>query len=197
MTTKLILYNETVALLGQLKFTEKPRLVLNDFYAEAQQHCLEQGLWSFALRVSTETSDTTATVGYAKVFNKPSDWIRTAMVSGTATFTEPIHKYEDEGSVIRAEVTTLYLKYVSNDASYGLNLAKWPQLFSDYFVAHLAREACLRITRNGALLGELGDREKLKLAAALKVHAMEDGNVDESDKRCPQIAEAVAARRQA
>lgn len=180
-TTQLVLYNKALALLGQRKLAStsegvEPRRVLDDFYSGAQQHCLEQGVWNFAIRNSTETSDATNTIGFTYTFNKPSDWIRTAMISADANFSAPLLDYRDEAGTIQANVSTIYLKYVSNNSSYGLSLTNWTQLFEDYFCAHLARVACPRIITGAsdALIDRLEKNERRARAAARAKDAMND-----------------------
>jgi hypothetical protein len=154
----------------------EPRRVLDLHYAAALAHCLELGVWNFAIRSSTETYDATVTTGgYTYSFTKPTDWIRTAMISADSSFSVPLLSYADEATVIRADVTTLYLKYVSNSATLGGGLlTRWPQVFTDYVVANLAMRAAPRLAPSAPVIERIQKVERKAKAVAQSSDAMND-----------------------
>ena len=156
MTTQLSLYNQALQLLKERKLTaldspaeEKSQIELDTVWDNgATDYCLEQAYWNFATR-DIELSydpDTTPAFGLQYAFNKPSDWKRTSAICSDELFTVPHLSYRDRGSFWYSDLDTLYISYVSNDASYGGDLSLWPQVFVKYVAAYLASEACLRIT---------------------------------------------------
>lgn len=152
--TKLSLYQGALVLLGERKLTaltdnvESRRTLDQIWDNNAQDYCLSNGLWNFAIRtVSIDADpDYTPTFGYANAFTKPSDWLITNGVSSDEYFTNPENSYADEAGFIFSDSDTLYLSYVSNHADYGGNLSLWTTAFRRYFEAYLAFEAAERIT---------------------------------------------------
>lgn len=145
MTTKLLVFNQALRLLGERRLTSTSeardaRYHLDDAYSDALGYCLEQGYWNFAMRaVSCTDSDTlTVAFGYAYAFEKPSDWVRTYLLSDNGDFLPALLHYNDEAGVWYADITPLYAKYVSNDSSYGADLGLWPDTFSYYVSTRLA-----------------------------------------------------------
>jgi hypothetical protein len=177
MATKLGLYNDALAHLGERKLVtladdDESRHTLDLHYDRAVRYCLEQGLWNFALRaVAADASASLAPAfGYAHAFEKPADWIRTAQVSADQRFAAPLACYEEEGGGLwYADVDPLYVQYVSDDAGYGRDLAHWPETFADYVGCHLARRVCLRLTASETRLERLERLEqRLRIDARAK-----------------------------
>lgn len=146
-TTKLAVYNGTLRLLGDTKLASlsearEPRRILDDLWTEHTAICLESGNWNFALRSVQIDYDPSVTLsfGYAYAFEKPDDWLRTAALSVDESFTVPFLDYVDEADYWKADTTPLYVKYVSGDSAYGMDLGRWPASFSLYVQAHLAAE---------------------------------------------------------
>lgn len=155
MTTQLALYNGALTELGErniasLSENREPRRVLDDVYAGVVAECLEAGQWSFAVRTIQIEADPSLTTdfGYQNVFTKPDDWVRTVGLSASEYFNPPLIGYKDEASYWLADIDPLYVMYVSNDSSYGLNLGIWPASFAKYVTLSLAQQICRRITSN-------------------------------------------------
>ena len=153
MTSKLVLYNEALGHLESGALTSlsedvAPRHVLDTYYAGAQKFCLEQGFWNFAMRTIQidKSTSATPTFGYSNSFEKPTDWIRTYQVSASEVFNPPLLDFVDEPNFWYANVDPMYVRYVSNDSAYGLDLSIWPETFAEYFALYLAYKACIRIT---------------------------------------------------
>lgn len=178
--TRLKIYNGALRILGERKLASlsenrEPRRVLDDIWDDQfTDYCLEQAPWNFAMR-SIELSyspSITPAFGYTRAFDKQSDWIRTAAVSLDEFFNTPLTQYTDEGEYWRANHDTLYIKYVSNDASYGGDLSLWPASFVRYVEAQLAMEACSRITKSDNERLDIERRVKRMLAEAKNKDAM-------------------------
>lgn len=151
-TTALGLYNAALIEVGAAtvaatsEAVESAR-VLTAVYDNVLKECIASGLWQFAMRsVEVDADPTPPTFGYAYAFSKPDDWVRTAMISGSERFDPPLIDFEDETAFWMADVDPLYVKYVSNDTDYGLDLDLWPQKFTRYVETMLALRICKRIT---------------------------------------------------
>ena len=180
MTTKLGIYNDALGLLGERKVASlsearEPRRVLDDYYDNVIAYCLERGFWNFAMRsVQLDSSASyDPPFGYSYAFEKPTDWVRTFVISANEGFDPPLLSYIDEGGLLYADVDPLFLRYVSNDVAWGLDMSLWTASFSDYVSGRLAVKACKRVT--GALPSdELLKNEKLTLATARSRDAMDE-----------------------
>jgi hypothetical protein len=188
MADKLQIYQGALRLLGNaagvasLTEVSPARYRLDDAWTPAVQYLLEQGLWNFAMR-SVELSydtDLTPNFGHTYAFSRPTDWVRTAGISDTGDFNGTFESYDDEGDYWYASVNPLYVKYVSNDASYGLNVAKWRQGFSKALEAYLAFECGLPIAADRGSRNDMFNLFKSRLSKAKILDA-----VDESIRRKP------------
>lgn len=149
-TTKLAVFNQALVALGVTELGEltdhrSERRVLDAVYAPAVRYCLSRGQWKFATRTGVLTPETaTPTVGYTYAFAKPADWVRTTAFCTDDRFESPLNQYNDEQDFWFADVTPLYLRYVSDGAEFGNKLSVWPTTFERYVVAHLAAEVYVR-----------------------------------------------------
>jgi hypothetical protein len=162
MATQLGLYNAALIELGEgtiasLSEDRKGRRVLDSIYSSVLAECLEAGAWNFAMRTVKLDADTSITpaFGFTEVFAKPTDWVRTISLSADENFSQPLFRYWDDVNYLSADQTPLYLRYVSNSASWGLNLTLWPQSFTRYVEVALAERGCVSITQSNA------DKERL------------------------------------
>lgn len=154
--SQLDLFNGALRILGERKLaslseSREPQRVLTDIWNEgkgATRAMLEKGLWNFAIRTSqmTYSPSTTPPFGYQYAFNKQTDHVRTAAVCSDPYFNQPLTQYDDEAGYIFADLNTIYVKWVSDDASYGSNYSLWTQEFILYFENYLAWRSCKRIT---------------------------------------------------
>lgn len=164
--SRLALYNEALRICGERKLASltearKPRHLLDDVWAAGGvDDVLEEGQWNFAMRAVQLDSDPALEpqFGYSYAFTKPDDWIRTAAVSADERYSVPLERYVDEPDFWYADVTPLYVKYVSNDSLYGGDLSRWPGSFSGYAAAYFASKIVLDLT---------SDKERVKLVYAL------------------------------
>lgn len=153
MTTKLERYNGTLLILGERKLASlsearEPRRALDDAWDTTVSYCLEQGYWNYAMRtVQIESSASVVPAfGYDFAFVKPGDFIRMYRQSQFAQLEPPLLDVTDEPGYWYANCDPLYVKYVSSDTAYGLDLSLWPGTFSEYVDMRLALKTCKRIT---------------------------------------------------
>lgn len=164
MTDKLSLYNLALGhlrqrRLGSLSDANEPRRVLDDFYPQVVAECLAEGLWKFmtrSVRIDASAS-ITPSFGWAYAFAIPDDWVRTIQISDGETFDPPLLDYVEEAGYWYANSTPLFVRLVSNDTSYGMDLSLWPANFTGFVAFYLAEYSCGRITGSDDLLkGEQG-----------------------------------------
>ena len=112
---------------------------------EAVEYMLAQGLWNHAARTVSVESETAVepAFGYNYAFEKPADFVRLVAIGGSGTLYPTLNDYLDEGGYWHANVDPLYVQYVSNDASYGLDQARWPITFKKALEAYLATQIAM------------------------------------------------------
>ena len=155
MTTQLTITNGALGFLGERSLVTtadatEPARTMAAFYAPAVRYCLEQGHWKFAERRAVLTPSLTEipTFGRANAFAHPTDYVRVNALCSDERFSLPVSDIEDVGAFWYCDLDTLYLKYVSNDTSYGLNLSLWPETFVLFVELYLASLAASRIAPN-------------------------------------------------
>lgn len=172
MTTRLSIYNDALLIVGEralssLTEEREPRRLLDTVWNNGGvDYCLEQGQWFFAMRSIQLDYDPAVDpgFGYRRGFTKPSDWIITSALCSDEYFRVPLTQYTDEAGYWYADDDSIYLRYVSNDASYGNNLAIWPRSFTEFVAAHFASKIALK---------DSGDQEKLKTTIAIRQKALD------------------------
>lgn len=182
MTDRLSLYNEALRQCGQRKLAaltdDTPaRHYLDEVWdGAAVDHCLQQGLWNFAIR--TVRFDAEAGIapefGYAHAFAKPADFLRLVQIAGTGDFSPPLNAYEDERGFWWADVGQLFVRYVSNDAQYGMDLALWTPAFAKFVALHFAFDIAPRLTSSGADMDRLERRLRRARTEARSYDALEE-----------------------
>jgi hypothetical protein len=183
MTDQLSLYNGALEALGErhlasLTENREPRRKLNDVWARnAVKTCLEEGQWNFATRSSKfsySPSISPASFGYQNGFEKPDDWVRTTGVCNDEYFKLPLLEYQEDAGVWWADLDTIYVRYVSSDAQYGLDYAKWPHNFTRFVEHFLARSASKTIMGASFDTSQLDAELKSWKAKAKATDAMEE-----------------------
>lgn len=176
-TSKLSLYNGALRLLGERRLSSLTEDRPARHYLDAAfddgliDYLLEQGQWNFATRSVELTNDSSITpeFGYQYGFAKPTDYVRLAALCLDEYFKSPLNEYSDEQGYWFCDYDTLYIKYISNDVDYGLDLSLWPQTFVRYAQAELADRVKEEITGND------GKYERIK-------KALKDARVDARSK---------------
>lgn len=157
MTSKLELFNIALGHLGQerlanLNENTHARLELDAVYPAALAAILEKANWKCALRSSELTYDSGISPAFGKPYAiaKPSDFVRLANFSVDPYFQPEgeIQDYEDEGGYWYSNQQIVYVRYVSNGATYGLDIGAWPQRLADLGGLELAQRAAIPISKD-------------------------------------------------
>lgn len=185
--TKLGLYNAALGLLQQRKLSTltdsvETRRVLDEVWDRGKgfvNAVLEQGLWNFAVRASQfdASADITVSFGLPYGFERPSDFVRLVGIASDEMFHSPLtgRDYVDEGGVWYANCDPIYVRYISDGASYGGDYSLWPETFTRYAEAELAAEAAGRITKNDSLEEKMRKLADKRLKDARSKDAMNEG----------------------
>jgi len=162
-TSRLSIYNGALRLLGERKLANltenrEPRRVLDESWDDnVVNRALEAGQWLFATRgMQYDYSPSVEPeFGYQRAFDKPTDFVRTVAVCQDEYFRVPLTEYADEAGYWFADLDTVYIKYVSNGATYGNDMARWPQSFVKYLEALMASEVAQPLTQNKQLRDDM------------------------------------------
>lgn len=174
MTTKLQFYNKALQLIGQrslaaLSENNRSRRELDLVWdSGAVQEVLEEGNWNYATRTVKLRASTSIEpeFGYQYAFLKPSDWVKTTSICYDEYFDSPISNYHDEVKYWFCTVDEIYVRYVSNDVSYGNNFADMPMAVQRYLELLLAVHISKSITQDNGLTETLKrDLQRAKLNA--------------------------------
>ena len=181
MPDKLKIYNDALLALGERKLASlsearEPRRALDDAFDEARLYCLEQGLWNFAIRTVelAPAASVTPAFGFTHAFGKPADWVRTYVIADNEQLDPPLLHYRDEGAFWYTDCAPLFVRYVSSDPGFGLDLSLWPQSYASYVSARLAQKICFRVTGSDNRAERLEKAEKKALATARARDAMNE-----------------------
>jgi hypothetical protein len=196
MATQLGLYNAALLEIGDrglatLDEDVEARRVLDLCYADTVTGCLEAGAWNFATRTIRADADPAITpaFGFAHVFAKPEDWVRTSAVSLDESFAVPLIRYVDDVDYWSAEATPIYVRYVSGDPSWGLDLTLWPRSFARYVELELAWRISERLTQNASKKELIGrDRDRAKR------NALNKDALNEAQPKFAPVSSWTAAR---
>lgn len=169
--TKLSLYNGALRLLGQSRLatltdvSEGRRLLDDAWAADVVRTCLARGPWQFASRtVMLDPSPSESTsFGYANVYTKPDDWVKTIALTSDAFLDRQIMRVHEDGSNWYTDEDPIYLRYVSDDTNYGRDYSRWSEGFIKYVEASLASEIALALTHDD----KVADRAEKKQSEAL------------------------------
>lgn len=164
MATQLGIYNMALTHLGLSNILtigeeRESRRVFDAIWPSVKAHCLEQGMWVFALRSATISSTTLPATNYGHTYahTRPSDCIFTYLVSANSSLYPQLtaDAMVEADGLYFANATPLYVRYSSNDAAFGGGESRWSESFAQYVAAFLASQACYRLTKSAALKAEL------------------------------------------
>lgn len=180
MADRLNIYNSALLLckerfLASLTEEREPRRLLDQVWNDGGvNQCLEEGQWFFAMRGIEIDPDPSIkpNFGYRNAFAKPIDWVATSGLCQDEFFRTPLNHYFDETGFWYADLTQLYVRYVSNDPTYGANLSAWPETFNDFVSAHFASKVIGKLSNDTALIKYVDDQRKLSLKIAKSKAAM-------------------------
>lgn len=180
MTTQLDIYNGALLHCGErflasLTESREPRRLLDRVWASnGIKTCLEQGQWHFAMRTMRidYDPDYAPDFGYEHVFDKPSDWVLTSSLCSDEFFRLPLTRYVDEGGLWYSDLETIYVRFVSDDTDYGMDLNKWPESFREFVEVHFATKIILKLSNSEDELQKLMKLRKDLLKTAKSKAAM-------------------------
>ena len=168
MATKAGIFNGALLELGNRALVDTGEPVeagrdLNRHYSRVVNDCLAAGSWNFAMETIKAVADTgvTPNFGFTEVFAKPSDWVRTFGVSQDERLSIPLLQYYDDANFWSADISPIYVRYVSNDTGLGFELTRWPAAFTRYVEMELALRVAPKVARSEAERVE-GLRDKAK-----------------------------------
>ena len=156
-TDRLKIYNGALLIcadrqLASLSEDREPRHLLDLVWNDGGvRYCLEQAQWHFAMRSSELDYNPAITPawGYQRAFDKPTDWVNTSGVFHDAYLRSPLIQYADEVNYWFCDLDVIYVKYVSDDASYGADYAKWPATFTEFVKAYFASRIVRKLPGGG------------------------------------------------
>lgn len=156
--TQLAAFNRALMILGESPLTdldeaedrEAGRVLLAIWDDGAVKACLEQGQWNFAIRSSLleYNPSITPSFGYNYAFDMPDDWVRWAAICIDSRYRTPYDLYQIENDFLFCDQEQLYVRYVSDDTSYGFAYGLWPESFKQYVGSYLAARACYTLGKN-------------------------------------------------
>lgn len=205
MTTRLNLYNDALLLVGDsflasLNEEREPRRLLDQVYATGGvRACLEKAQWPFAMRTQQLDPDPAVAppFGYRLAFTKASDWVQTSAVCQDEFFKTPLLNYADEVGYWYADIEPIFVKFVSDHASFGGNLAAWPASFADYVAAFFAGRILPKMPGDKAesarrLFGPPGNPEKGEIM--MRLHAAKNAAAIGQPTQFPATGSWVRSR---
>ncbi len=178
-TSALSLFNKALRYLGERKLASlnenrESFRYLQDEYSDNNLFCISQGNWNYAMREAEFQAEDAISpnFGYAYVFQKPVDWNHTFQVSDNEAFDPLLRDYTDQNNFWYSNIATIYVKYISIDPNYGLNLGLWTPAFVEYVACRLA----------WTYVPRLQDKDKIKMINdALKRAKAEALSTDSQD----------------
>lgn len=170
-TTKLQLYKRAIILCKQTPISAltdnvESRRRCDDHYDDVIAWLLEQGFWTDAMRTVEITQNTGVSPAFAYEYahDMPSDFVKRQIVSASEFLEPPLdgnigtQQYKIEGGYLWANVTPVYMRYVSNDSSYGGDLTKWTEGMAEAFAHKLAARVAPVLAGSDELSQELDDK---------------------------------------
>jgi hypothetical protein len=177
VTTKLSFFNDALLACGErflasVSENQESRHLLDQVYASGGvEYCLERGQWNFATRTVALDYETgiEPPFGFSRAFTQPTDYCCTRAVCADEFFRVPLkgHQHTHEANYFYADLDTIYLRYVSKDPLYGLNLNLWPQTFLDVVAIHFASKIAKKLGHSQAEKEAL-EKERDKLLKEAK-----------------------------
>jgi hypothetical protein len=181
MATKLGVWNGALQALGNERLTDtgdpgRGPAELASCYSQVVNECIAAGSWNFAMETAKIAADTgvTPSFGFAEVFAKPSDWVRTIGVSLDEYFSVPLLQYYDDSNFWSADSTPVYFRYVSNDTGLGFALNRWPAQFTRFVELELATRIGPAVTQNMGLIERVEVLRDKARKRALNTDAMNE-----------------------
>lgn len=185
-TTKLQLYIRACIKMEQTPISAltdavEVRRRLDDHYEDTLDWLMEQAFWRCGMRTVeiTENTGVAPAFAYEYAHDLPTDFVKRFVVSASEFLDPPLddqshgNSYLIEGGYIWANVTPIYMRYMSNDSSYGKDLTKWTEGMANAFSSELAARAAPFVTGSKETSAELHEMAMLQAAKAATFDAMQ------------------------
>ncbi|KKM04208.1 hypothetical protein LCGC14_1766550 [marine sediment metagenome] len=196
-TDRLSLYKIALVACGErtiasLSEPREPRRLLDEVWNRGSgvvKYVLEQGLWNFAIRTSKldSSSSISTSFGYTFTFEMPSDYVRLVELSSGEYFTQPMTRYEIEQASLYADVDPIYMRYISDNSSYGSDLSLWPETVS-LWTGHW-----MGVQIAPALKNDL-DMDRLERRTRRYLHDARSKDAQQDPTRWPPLSSWASAR---
>lgn len=182
MTTKLDIFNGALVHLGERSLSSLSENTPARYDLDAAwdsgvvDFCLREGLWTFAARVSkfSAATDIEPEFGYSFAFELPDDFIKLDGLFTDEYLRIALQNFQREQNFLFCASEEIYMRYISNDASFGGNYSIWPDDFKDYVQTYLAFKACMKITGS--------DKTYLRLEKQVAKYKLEAKSRDSFEK---------------
>ena len=179
-TSKLKIYNRALIICGErilddLTEDVKGRRLLDEVWDEGGlEACLEEAQWKFAMKSVKLDYDTSISpnFGFKRAFIKPTDWMITSAMCSDEFYSAPLIQYTDENDVWYSELDIIYVKYVSNAVTHGLDYSKWPSTFGKFVNAYFANEIVMGLSQDESLWAKVNKKLDLTRKEAKNKDAM-------------------------
>lgn len=178
--SRLSIYNGALRWLEERKLASltenrEPLRYMNDEFDENNLFCLAEGNWNFAMReIQMGPEETTLpNFGLNFCFRKPFDWNHTYQVAASESFDPLIRDLKDQHGFWFSNSPILYVRYVSMDPNYGLNMGLWPPAFIQYVEARLAWLCAGRLKQKQGLIDGLKKLVKSTRAEAISTDSQD------------------------
>ena len=185
-TTKLQLYKRACVHMEQspisaLTDNVEVRRRLDDHYDDALLWLMEQGFWRTGMRTVEITVNEAVSPAFSFEYahDMPIDFVKRLIVSSSEFLDPPLDEqsagnaYLMEGGYLWANVTPIYMRYLSNDSSYGLDLTLWTEGMANACSCELAARAAPVVTGSKETGKELHEEATMLASRAATFDAMQ------------------------
>lgn len=162
--SQLSLYNGALDLcrerhLASLSEVREARRKLDSAWNDGRivSQCLEKGFWSFATRSVQLDFDPSISpsFGYKRAFVQPDDYVNTIAICSDEYFKQSLENFSHENGYFYASIDTIYIKYASNHADYGMNYTLWTESFTELVKAALAEKIVRGLTQSSEIIQDV------------------------------------------
>lgn len=178
MATKLGIWNQALRavrkpMLSALTDNVETRYHLTAAWDQVVGECAEAGLWNFGIVTVALSYDSGVTPipGYTYGFTKPAAWRRTIAIAPDSLFTSEAD-FRDEAGKFFANITPLYLRYVSSANFADAQISLWPWSFVSLVAARLALEIAPALEVSGGGVAALEAAHIAAMRRAKNLDAM-------------------------
>lgn len=185
-TTKLQLYKRAIIHCKQTPISAltdnvESRRRCDDHYDDVLAWMMEQAFW----RIGMRTVEITQNVGVSPAFayeyahDLPTDFVKKHTISASEFLDPPLdgqngpNQYLMEGGYIWANTTPIYMRYMSNDSSYGLDLTRWTEGMAEAASTQLGARIAPVLAGSDELADELDKRSRMLASKAATFDAMQ------------------------